>query len=123
MGIDPPALSRLETGKMPNPTLAPLHKWAEALGQKLDVGLPDLMQKTGPMTRDEVIQTVMDLLKRSGRAQPSTFTFTDGSARRVIPIGMHLTMAGPRRGLQFELLDPLTGQRQDIAADDVVDIR
>ena len=39
MGIDAPALSRLETGKMLNPTLATLHKWAEALGQKLDVGL------------------------------------------------------------------------------------
>jgi DNA-binding XRE family transcriptional regulator len=35
MGIDAPALSRLETGKMLNPTLATLHKWAEALGQKL----------------------------------------------------------------------------------------
>ena len=39
MGIDPPALSRLETGKMLNPTLATLHKWAEALGQKLNVEL------------------------------------------------------------------------------------
>jgi DNA-binding XRE family transcriptional regulator len=39
MGIDAPALSRLETGKMLNPTLATLHKWAEALGQKLDVDL------------------------------------------------------------------------------------
>jgi ribosome-binding protein aMBF1 (putative translation factor) len=39
MGIDAPALSRLETGKMLNPTLATLHKWAEALGQKLDVAL------------------------------------------------------------------------------------
>lgn len=39
MEIDPPALSRLETGKMLNPTLATLHKWAEALGQKLDVDL------------------------------------------------------------------------------------
>ena len=33
MEIDPPALSRLETGKMLNPTLATLHKWAKALGQ------------------------------------------------------------------------------------------
>src|SRR5438445_11740540 len=32
MGIDAPALSRLETGKMLNPTLATLHKWSEALG-------------------------------------------------------------------------------------------
>lgn len=39
MGIDAPALSRLETGKMLNPTLATLHKWAEALGQKPDVDL------------------------------------------------------------------------------------
>jgi DNA-binding XRE family transcriptional regulator len=39
MGIDAPALSRLETGKVLNPTLATLHKWAEALGQKLEVGL------------------------------------------------------------------------------------
>ena len=39
MGIDPPALSRLETGKMLNPTIATLLKWAEALGQKLEVDL------------------------------------------------------------------------------------
>jgi DNA-binding XRE family transcriptional regulator len=39
MGIDAPALSRLETGKMLNPTLATLHKWAEALGQKLEIDL------------------------------------------------------------------------------------
>jgi DNA-binding XRE family transcriptional regulator len=39
MGIDPPAVSRLETGKMLNPTLATLHKWAEALGQKLDIDI------------------------------------------------------------------------------------
>ena len=39
MGIDAPALSRLETGKTLNPTLATLHKWAEALGMKLDVDL------------------------------------------------------------------------------------
>ena len=39
MGIDAPALSRLETGKMLNPTLVTLHKWAEALGQKLDLEL------------------------------------------------------------------------------------
>ena len=39
MGIDPPALSRLETGKMLNSMLATLHKWVEALGQKRDVEL------------------------------------------------------------------------------------
>jgi hypothetical protein len=35
MGIDAPALSRLETAKMLNPTLASLHKWAEVMGMKL----------------------------------------------------------------------------------------
>jgi ribosome-binding protein aMBF1 (putative translation factor) len=39
MGIDAPALSRLETGQMLNPTIATLHKWAEALGRKLEVDL------------------------------------------------------------------------------------
>jgi len=39
MGIDAPALCRLEIGRMLNPTLATLHKWAEALGQKLEVDL------------------------------------------------------------------------------------
>jgi DNA-binding transcriptional regulator YiaG len=39
MGIDAPMLSRLETGNMLNPTLATLHKWAEALGRKLEIEL------------------------------------------------------------------------------------
>jgi transcriptional regulator with XRE-family HTH domain len=39
MEIDPPALSRLESGKVLNPTLATLHKWAEALGLKLRMEL------------------------------------------------------------------------------------
>lgn len=39
MGIDAPALSRLETGKTLNPTLATLQKWAEALGRNLEVEL------------------------------------------------------------------------------------
>jgi transcriptional regulator with XRE-family HTH domain len=39
MAIDPSALSRLETGKMLNPALATLHKWAEALGRKLKMDL------------------------------------------------------------------------------------
>ena len=39
MGIDPPALSRLETGKTLNPTLGTLYKWAEALGQRLSFDL------------------------------------------------------------------------------------
>jgi hypothetical protein len=79
--------------------------------------------KIGPMTRDEVRQTVMALLNRSGHAQPSTFTLADGTTRLAIPIGMHLSLAGPTRGLQFELLDPVTNQRQVVMADDVINIQ
>jgi DNA-binding Xre family transcriptional regulator len=39
MGIDSPALSRLETGKMLNPTLGTLHKWAAALDHHLTIEL------------------------------------------------------------------------------------
>jgi transcriptional regulator with XRE-family HTH domain len=39
MGIGTPAMSRLETGKMLNPTLATQHKWAEALGKKMEIDL------------------------------------------------------------------------------------
>ncbi|MBI2803475.1 MAG: helix-turn-helix transcriptional regulator [Planctomycetes bacterium] len=39
MGIEAPALVAMETGKMLNPTLATLCRWAEALGRKLDVDL------------------------------------------------------------------------------------
>jgi transcriptional regulator with XRE-family HTH domain len=42
MGIDPPALSRLENGRMLNPTLTTLYKWAEALGQALNVDLTSI---------------------------------------------------------------------------------
>jgi len=45
MGIDAPALSRLETGKMLNPTLATLDKWAQALGQKLKVDLMEILME------------------------------------------------------------------------------
>jgi len=39
MGIDAPALSRLETGKMLKPTLETLHKLAETLARKMEVDL------------------------------------------------------------------------------------
>jgi ribosome-binding protein aMBF1 (putative translation factor) len=39
MGIDAAELSGMETGKILNPNIAMLHKWAEALGHKLDIEL------------------------------------------------------------------------------------
>jgi hypothetical protein len=79
--------------------------------------------RIGPMTRDEVRQTVMALLTTSGPAQASTFTFADGHEVQAIPIGLQLKMHQPGRGLQIVLLDPRTDQNQAVAADEVVDIR
>src|SRR5438034_1018135 len=74
--------------------------------------------KTGPMTRDEVRQTVMALLSQSGPARPSIFTFADGSTKEGVPIGLQLQMQGG--GLQIKLLDPTTNQSQLVFANDVV---
>jgi hypothetical protein len=79
--------------------------------------------KTGPMTREEVRQTVMALLSRSGPAQPSKFTLTDGTTKEAIPIGLQLQMQGPGRSLQIKLLDPTTNQSELVLANDVVNIQ
>jgi transcriptional regulator with XRE-family HTH domain len=60
MGIEAPALSRLETGKMLNPTLATLHKWAQALGRRLEV---ELAATDSGLFRDAVWTSV---LRRDG---------------------------------------------------------
>jgi hypothetical protein len=40
-GIDAPALSRLENGQNPNPTLATLSRYAQALGKRIHWSLED----------------------------------------------------------------------------------
>jgi DNA-binding XRE family transcriptional regulator len=40
-GIDQPALSRLETGKQPNPTLATIARYAEAIGMEVELTFRD----------------------------------------------------------------------------------
>ncbi len=65
--------------------------------------------RIGPLTRDEVLQTVMAILKRSGRAQPLTFTFADGTARR--------------RSLPEFSCNQGEGFRQAVTADDVINIQ
>src|SRR5262249_54207691 len=75
--------------------------------------------KTGPMTRDEVLSTVIALMNRRGRIQPSTVTFSDGTAKEAIPTGIQLHPIG---GLQIVLLEPGTGQSQAVETDEVVNI-
>jgi hypothetical protein len=103
-----------------NPARLPVPYHGKNLG---DVPIEEayIYPKIGPMTRDEVLQTVMALLKRGGRKQPLTVTFADGKTRQAIPIGIQLQMQGPV--LQIVLLDPGTGQSQAVAADEVINIQ
>jgi hypothetical protein len=102
-----------------NPARLPVPYHGKRLGNE-PIEEAYIYPKIGPMTRDEVLQTVMATLKRSGRAQPFTFTFADGTARRAIPTGIQLQSG---RGLQIVLLDPGSGQSQAVAADDVINIQ
>ena len=46
-GIDPPALSRLENGHTPNPTLDTLWRYAAALGKRLVLTVGDVADAQG----------------------------------------------------------------------------
>jgi transcriptional regulator with XRE-family HTH domain len=45
-GLDRATLSKLETGKLANPTLATLRRYAQALGKRLSWSLKDLATPT-----------------------------------------------------------------------------
>jgi DNA-binding XRE family transcriptional regulator len=47
-GIDQAALSRLETGKQPNPTLETLWRYAKAIGKVVEISLRDLADGANP---------------------------------------------------------------------------
>jgi len=106
-----------------NPARLPLRYHGIRLGNE-PIEEAYIYPKIGPMTRDEVIQTVIALLKRSGPVQPWTFTFADGHAKQAIPNGIQLQMDGPGRGLQIVLVDPVTSKKEDVVAvDEVVNIQ
>jgi hypothetical protein len=77
-----------------NPARLPVRYQGIRLGNEL-IEEVYIYSKIGPMTRDEVLQTVMAVLKRGGHKHPLTFTFTDGSSKQAIPVGIQLQMAGP----------------------------
>src|SRR5260221_177956 len=85
MGIDAPALSRLETGKMLNPTLATLHKWAEALGRKLEAelssGRNERTSSSGQNMANELPQqSAVDYLHLAARTGIAAIPMFGGSA-------------------------------------------
>jgi hypothetical protein len=74
----------------------------------------------GPMTPADVLQTVLGLMNRRGRLQPSTVTLRDGTAIRAIPTGIRMRQPGD---VQVTLLDPDTNAERAVEADEVVNIQ
>lgn len=103
MGIDSPALSRLETGKTLNPTLATLHKWAEALGQRLEVGVKNL-QKASKATlaekREEWLKALNGDDPHSIKKQLAWMTW-NVAAYRLVNEARRLAPAAPEGGAQL----------------------
>jgi hypothetical protein len=72
------------------------------------------------MTPNEVVQTVLGLMKRTGAVQPSVVKLRDGSSLRAIPHGIQGGVPGE---MQIVLLDVVDNTDRMVSADDVVEIQ
>ncbi|MBI1900867.1 MAG: hypothetical protein HYS13_07120 [Planctomycetia bacterium] len=74
----------------------------------------------GPMTRNEVLQTVVGLMNRTGPLQPSIVTLYSGGAIKAIPVGVDMKSPG---AVNIVLHDVVAGQDRVVSADDVANIQ
>jgi hypothetical protein len=74
---------------------------------------------TAALTQDEVIQTVVGLMHRTGSLQPSKVTLRDGSVLQGIPVGLEMSNTG---GVAVSLQDATTNSKQSVLADAVTNI-
>jgi hypothetical protein len=74
---------------------------------------------TGPMSVDEVVQTVAGLMNRTGALAPSMITLRDGTQLQAVPVGIQ---RNPPGGVQIILQDLNAGTNRSISAADVVSI-
>jgi hypothetical protein len=74
---------------------------------------------TKSLTREEVIQTVVALMQRTGQLQPSTMTLRDGSDVQGVPIALEMSVAF---GVTVSLEDSATGTRRMIPVDAITTI-
>jgi hypothetical protein len=74
---------------------------------------------TGPMSVNEVVQTVAGLMNRTGALAPSMITLRDGTQIQAVPVGIQMNPPG---GVQIILQDLNAGTNRSISADDVVSI-
>jgi hypothetical protein len=77
-------------------------------------------QAIGRMTPDEVLQTVLALMKRTGAVQPSIVTLADGSTVQAIPTRIDTQTPG---AFQITLMELSTGKNRVVSPDDVVNIQ
>lgn len=73
----------------------------------------------GPMTRQEILQTVTGLMNRSGILAPSLVTLRDGTQIEAIPVGVQLNHPGPMTVVFHDLV---ASSDRSISVDDVVNI-
>lgn len=73
----------------------------------------------GPMSRDEVVQTVAALMSRTGAFAPSSITLRDGSSLQAVPTSIQLGVPGE---LRIVLHDLEGNTDRTISADEVVSI-
>ena len=74
----------------------------------------------GPMTRNEVMQTVVGLMNRTGILQPSIVTFRNGTSVLAVPIGIDMKSPG---SVYVTLHEDASGQNRIVAADEIADIK
>jgi hypothetical protein len=74
----------------------------------------------GPMSRDEVLQTVIALMNRSGPLQSSKVTLHDGSVIQAVPVSIDMKSPG---AVYISLRDAATGVDRMVSADDVANIQ
>ncbi len=70
------------------------------------------------LTREEVIQRVVNLIERTGPQRPSKFTLRDGSVMEGIPIALETSLGG----VAVSLLDSVTNSRHTILVNNVTNI-
>ena len=74
---------------------------------------------TGPMSPNEVVQTVAGLMNRTGVLAPSLITLRDGTQIQAVPVGIQMNAPD---GVQIVLHDLNASTNRSISANDVASI-
>ncbi len=76
-------------------------------------------RQAGPMSANEVVQTVAGLMNRTGALAPSLITLRDGTQIQAVPVGIQMNTPG---GVQIVLHDLNASTNRSISVSDVASI-